>query len=856
MKNWEAQPRTGPVAGQPHASVQKTGIPGKRKFPCRRFRFLFRVVGRPARRHPFSLHLLGSREKKNAEEKMKPSRVASAALYLSAVIGINVLLLAGPGEAAQQQRPQQKWDGNRTTPVHLIPLKDELDQPIIPTETNPLPFSSRYTCAPCHVYETIRQGLHFDATLAPEAGRPGEPWIWVDERTGTLLPLSYRKSKGAFDPAQVGLSGWDFTLLFGRHLAGGGVSEPPDSAFTPGSRWEVAGKIEINCLGCHNRSGAQDPSEWAKQILRENFRWAATAASGIGEVGGMASRVKGTWDIYDGPDPDDTEWAVPPFVRYDPALFDSRHRLLFDLDHKPANDRCLACHSVTPVDKAKYAFDEDVHTAAGLKCASCHRNDLGHAMVRGYEGEAGDYPGMAGEDFTCAGCHLGDEKAKGEKALAGRLGAPFPKHKGFPAVHFKRLSCTVCHAGPWPGKELTRVRTSRANRLGIYGVARWSTDMPAIIEPLYIREKSGKLAPHRLLWPAFWAEQAGQEIKPLQPQAVTAAAGGLLTPEKGVVRILTALSLGFEAGRTAVLILAGHVFEVNLDGGLNALPYAGEPSAPSPQWAVMQGQEIVPLVVDFDPEAEEMDPAVEAQLQAVLESLASVEGAPGKPVLLDKKALYQITDTYLEKAESPLPPLTSPQLAWLVEGKVTPLVPDAELRRIASLAGTEQTLTEDQVKAVLETLSRSSAGPEGAEGKRFSYISGGKLFRLDHDGRLEVVNHDAAGPVTWPLGHEVRPARQSLGVNGCKDCHRFGSPFLFRKARGTGPLQTAHVMTISANAFMRLDRPYQKLFGLSFVVRPLLKWVLFLSILVVGSIVVLVVLLALGRLSRLLEKRN
>jgi len=63
-------------------------------------------------------------------------------------------------------------------------------------------------------------------------------------------------------------------------------------------------------------------------------------------------------------------------------------------------------------------------------------------------------------------------------------------------------------------------------------------------------------------------------------------------------------------------------------------------------------------------------------------------------------------------------------------------------------------------------------------------------------------------------------------------------------------------MTISANAFMRLDRPYQKLFGLSFVVRPLLKWVLFLSILVVGSIVVLVVLLALGRLSRLLEKRN
>ena len=855
MKNREAQPQTGPVAGQPHASVQKTGIPVKRKFPCRRFRFLFRVVGHPARRHPFSLHLLGSRAKKKAEEKAKPSRIASAALYLSAVIGISVLLLAGPVEAGQQQQPQ-KWDGNRTTPVHLIPLKDELDQPIIPTETNPLPFSSRFTCAPCHIYETIQKGLHFDASFAAEAGRPGEPWIWVDERTGTLLPLSYHKSKGAFDPAQVGLSAWDFTLLFGRHLAGGGVSEPLESAFTPGSRWEVAGKIEINCLGCHNRSGAQDPSEWAKQILRENFRWAATAAAGLGEVGGMASRVKGTWDIYDGPDPDDTEWAVPPFVRYDPALFDSRHRLLFDLDHKPANDRCLACHSVTPVDKAKYAFDEDVHTAAGLKCASCHRNDLGHAMVRGYEGEALDDPGRTGEDFTCTGCHLGDEKAEGEKSLAGRLGAPYPKHKGFPAVHFKRLSCTVCHSGPWPGKELTRVRTSRANRLGIYGVARWSTDLPAIIEPVYIRERNGKLAPNRLLWPAFWAEQIGQEIKPLQPQAVSAAAARLLTPEQGVVKVLTAFALGLEAGQAAVLVQGGRVYEVNVDGGLDASPYAGGPSAPSPRWAVKQGQDLVPLVPDFDPEAEETDPAVETRVQEVLESLASVESAPGKPVLLNQKALYQITDTYLEKAESPLPPSASPEPAWLVEGKVMPLVPDSELGAIAALAGSEQTLTEDQVTTILETLSRSAGGEEGQEKKKFAYISGGRLFRLDRDGRLEAVNDDAAGPVTWPLGHDVRPARQSLGVNGCKDCHRFGSPFLFRKAKGTGPLKTAHVKTIPANAFMHLDRPYQTLFGLSFVVRPLFKWVLFLSILVLGSVLVLVVLLALGRLSGLIEKRN
>jgi hypothetical protein len=827
MKMQKGQPRTGPVAGQPHASVQKTGIPVKRKFPCWRFRFLFRVVGRPARRHPFSLHFL-----------------------LGAVINI---VLSTPTILPAQQ---QKWDGNRTTPVHLIPLKDELDQPIVPTETNPLPFSSRYTCAPCHVYETVRKGLHFDASLSPGAGRPGEPWIWTDERTGTLLPLSYHKTKGTWDPALVGLTAWDFTLLFGRHLAGGSISEPAEAAVTPGSRWEVSGRIEINCLGCHNAASTQDPSEWAKQVLRENFRWAATAASGLGEVGGMASRVKSTWDIYDGPDPDDTEWAVPPFVRYDRSLFDSRQRVLFDLSHRPADSRCLTCHSATPVGQAKYSFDEDVHTAAGLKCAGCHRNDLGHAMIRGYEGESQDYPGLAAEDFTCTGCHLGNEKAKGEKALAGRLGAPYPKHKGFPAVHFKRLSCTVCHSGPWPGRELTRVRTSRANRLGIYGVARWWTDLPAILEPVYIRERNGKLAPNRLLWPSFWAEQKGKEITPLQPQVISAAAGDLLKPEQGVVDILTAFSLDLEAGRSAVLIQQGQIYEVNLDGGLDASPYAGKAAAAAPLWAIKQGEDIVPLLPEFDPEAEEIDPEVQTRVQEILESLAAVKGARGKPVLLSKKALFQVTETYLEKIESPFPPPLFPELAWLVEEKTVPLVPDFELQTIAALTGSEQTLTEEQVKAILGVLSQNRPQEEGQVKKRYVYISGGRLFRLDRDGRLEVTDDAAAEPVVWPFGHEVRPARQSLGVNGCKDCHRFGSPFLFRKAKGTGPLKTDRVKTISANAFMRLDRPYQALFGLSFVVRPLFKWVLFLSILVVGSILVLIVLLVVGRLTGLVEKRN
>lgn len=130
------------------------------------------------------------------------------------------------------------------------------------------------------------------------------------------------------------------------------------------------------------------------------------------------------------------------------------------------------------------------------------------------------------------------------------------------------------------------------------------------------------------------------------------------------------------------------------------------------------------------------------------------------------------------------------------------------------------------------------------------------MFRLDSGSKLESVENAAAEPVTWPLAHEVRPARQSLGINGCTDCHKAGSAFLFRKVRGTGPLQTSRVKAVSANSFMRLDKPYQFLFGLSFAVRPLFKWVLFLTILLAGSIVFLVFLLALGRRTGLIEKRK
>jgi hypothetical protein len=788
-------------------------------------------------------------------------RVAGAALLAALALAPGLMAQADPQGAAPESKPAPAaapvpapaakplaWDGHRTIPAHLIPLRDENDEPIIPTETDPLPYSARFTCGPCHDYKTIQGGWHFGAMTASQSGRPGEPWLEVDPRTGTVLPLSYRKWEGTYDPRALGITAWDFTMLFGRHLPGGGPAEPSDAEVEaePDGRWSVSGKAEINCLACHNRSGRQDPSEWAKQVLRENLRWAATAAAGLGEVGGMASRLKGTWDVFDGPNLDDHEWAVVPEVRYRTADFDSKHRFFFDLNYQPSTERCLACHAVSPKDEPMWSADADVHTAAGLKCTDCHRNDLGHGIVRGYEGEAAETGNRTAASFTCRGCHLGEDAEGGKTVAPGRLGAPRPKHTGIPLVHFKRLSCTVCHSGPEPKEGFTRVRTSRANRLGIHGVATWATDTPAVIEPVYKKDAADKISPQRLVWPAYWARRSGRDLVPIRPAEVEAAAGDILEAEDRVARVLVGLSQVTAEDETPVLVSGRFVFAPNVDAGLEAEGRTGARAETPAFWGVRKGAEIAPLVPDFDPAAADKDPAIETRFQDFLQALGTVTPKPGEPVIAVRKTIYRLVDGFLDLSEAPA---GAAGPGWLADGKFLPLASEFDVRSVTAKAGTERTLTEEQVALVLKALAKAGGTGECV------YLSGGRLFELDKGGRLVSRKDRAAAPVTWPLAHNVRPAQQSLGWKACTDCHSGGSDFFFSRIVGTGPLLTKSVAKRSASSFMGLGGLFQRVFGLSFIVRPVFKIVLAVCAFLVGPLLMLAGLVALGRFAGFLEKR-
>ncbi|KPK77986.1 MAG: hypothetical protein AMJ79_01415 [Phycisphaerae bacterium SM23_30] len=322
--------------------------------------------------------------------------------------------------------------------------------------------------------------------------------------------------------------------LFGRHMPGGDYGQIYGEQLEGLDRLTVSGEFEINCLACHNADRRQDQSEAALQVMRENFRWVPAAASGLAQVTGMASTLPAAYDVFMGLPPDNTG-QQPPSVHYDMSRFDRENRVFFDIVRRVPNNRCYFCHStqVLGMDQFnEWRRDEDVHITAGLMCVDCHRHGVDHMMVRGYEGEERSSTPPTVLSLTCRGCHLPEDDNGAESQTGiGRLGAPRPRHRGIPLVHFDKLTCTACHSGLRPGDQTGLVRTPRIHRLGLHGVHRQDYMLPHVQTPVFVRNSEGKIEPTKLIWPAFWGLMKDQEITPLDVEVVKEKAGEILNTE-------------------------------------------------------------------------------------------------------------------------------------------------------------------------------------------------------------------------------------------------------------------------------------------------------------------------------------
>ncbi|MGA2323902.1 MAG: cytochrome c3 family protein [Sedimentisphaerales bacterium] len=483
-------------------------------------------------------------------------------------------------------------DGSRSNFVHLIPL---LSEPVagkepdqIHSDADPvLPFSTKQTCGACHSYDKIGAGWHFNA-IDPNVnpGRKGQPWIFADPTSATQIPLSYRQWPGTFRPEQIGLTPMAFLESFGRQMPGGGIGEMVDKSENPEEtlRSDVTGKLEINCLACHDGSPGIDmggASGYSINVIRGNYRWAATASCEFAYVTRSMGKLPIEYDFrasYVSADPK----VKPPAVEYRKQAFGHNDWVDFDIRREPPKQRCYFCHSNVDVRDGKtekWISDEDVHLAAGLICADCHRNGLDHNITRGYAVESRDSNNPLTTVSSCEGCHLGKN---GEKPVAGRFAAPTPKHTGIPPSHFDKLSCTACHSGPWPTNDTIRTKTARAHALGIAGASKEGEILPHLLYPVFAKGQDGKIGVFKLLWPAYWATMSdGNVITPLAMETVKSVTSRVITKtafsktgswpdlkDEDIVKILTLLGSKVDAGAKPVYITGGKLYSVDEGGKL------------------------------------------------------------------------------------------------------------------------------------------------------------------------------------------------------------------------------------------------------------------------------------------------
>ncbi len=644
-------------------------------------------------------------------------------------------------------------DGSRAIPVHVLKLYDEHEGVIRPDDQPLLPYSTRYTCGECHNYDKITEGWHFNAGLDSIAeGRRGQPWIYVDWTTATQIPLTMRDWPGTFKPADVGMSALDFVSHFGRHMPGGSVGENETHHDVENAmRWMVSGALEANCMSCHDAEAAHDQAEYAKQTVKQNFRWAVAATSGFAKVEGSARSMPDNYDIYYGTDPDNAK-AIPPSVTYDETRFNEKNEVFFDVVRKVSNERCYYCHSTKTVqpEQERWEAEDDVHLAAGMMCVDCHRNGLDHQMIRGFEGEAELTNEPARAAFTCEGCHIPNED--GSAPLVGRLGAPIPAHDGIPTIHFEKMSCTSCHTGSWPEDNAPRVKTSRAHALGTHGVDKSDEAMPDIYAPVFVRGSDGKIAPHKLFWPSFWG----------------------------------------------TVVLGG-------DGKVSPMPT--ETVRPVIDRILADRAAVATALADSIARADSIATAIADSL-AALDSLATA---------IDTTEVEELAVT---PDESETVPINKP--VW-------------------------SQLDEAMIQEVLGELTKLDSTTIPV------FINAGKLYRVSLRNQLLTDAHPAAKAYSWAIGHDVRPAAQSLGVRGCNDCHSPDAPIYFGDVP-VSPTFANNATNKSMTAFNDTGALYSRIFAMSFYVRPIFKWLMIAITIILSGVILIFVGRMLSQLIDRMEK--
>ena len=273
------------------------------------------------------------------------------------------------------------------------------------------------------------------------------------------------------------------------------------------SHWDKSGVVEADCFICHLPN--YDFGLRNKQLKQWNFKWASTAASGIGQVMGHVKENQ------------------TPAVVYNKRLFNEDGKIVLDLAYPPPAQNCNFCHSMSDLKKRGFSWNDpvnyDVHNSRGLNCAHCHPaienkklkiSKTQHQFAKGDENVSTVRDDLDNTIKTCKDCHE-----------QGYMGAPRPAHLSIRPNHLEKLACEVCHIpalhrAAGEGFSVTTGAMVNVPKLGAKKMGQEFT-----WRPRYHRAKDGKLEPVNPLLPAFYTNKNQDVYYPLFMREIKKAYG-------------------------------------------------------------------------------------------------------------------------------------------------------------------------------------------------------------------------------------------------------------------------------------------------------------------------------------------
>lgn len=93
-------------------------------------------------------------------------------------------------------------------------------------------------------------------------------------------------------------------------------------------------------------------------------------------------------------------------------------------------------------------------------------------------------------------------------------------------------------------------------------------------------------------------------------------------------------------------------------------------------------------------------------------------------------------------------------------------------------------------------------------GSQAVFVSGGSGTIRNAENQLTLSQDklgDAAAPYAWPSAHMVRPAQQSLGINGCNECHGQNSAFFYASLKPVGVIPGQETAEVVAHELQHAD---------------------------------------------------